>query len=368
MNTIEKIENITSFSAELDKIYLVRNKTEILVVTNKLIVLLSKNIENDLQEMNSTNGFCWVNTSSKGTSFLLNDYKLKEEPYLIKYVSEGGCIYCKLSGKGTKLNIHGDIIWQFGGNFFEFIIAKGSFFYRKRTDIITNINDRSGIELWNHYLPDQKYDWYTKSNYENGPDELHKGEISRIIGEYAGTLWIALNSGLLLGLESDSGKLVYELSHPNNHDQDGTPFGPAINTQLDEINGILFGLRNKCYWEIDLADPQSKYRLYDISESCNTWRISADMPVREWSWLGNNIYFGEIYDSPHDQNLNNVGVFNRIKKEVVSAMRIGEGGRRDVLPNIQKIQFESGRLYVLDGRKVLHILKEDQTLDEAYGM
>ncbi|WP_221391417.1 hypothetical protein [Dyadobacter sp. NIV53] len=217
-------------------------------------------------------------------------------------------------------------------------------------------------------MPERKYDWYTKNNYENEPDELQKGEISRIIGEYAGTLWVALNSGLILGLETESGKLVYELSHPNNHDQNGTPFGPAISTQLDERNGVLFGLRNKCYWEIDLADPQNRYQFYDVSQSCNAWHISADMPVREWSWCKNNIYFGEIYDSPHDQNLNNVGVFDRIKKEVISAMRIGEGGRRDVLPNIQKIQFESGCLYVLDGRKVLHILEEDQTLTEAYEM
>ncbi|WP_221391416.1 hypothetical protein [Dyadobacter sp. NIV53] len=131
MNIIGKLENTSSFSAQLDKIYLTRNKTEILVVTNKLIVLLSKSTGNDLQEINLTNGFFWINTSSKGTSFFLNDYQFEEEPYLIKYISESRCIYCKLSGKGTKLNIHGDIIWQLGGNFFEFIITKGSFFTEK---------------------------------------------------------------------------------------------------------------------------------------------------------------------------------------------------------------------------------------------
>lgn len=230
--------------------------------------------------------------------------------------------------------------------------------------VITELNSLEvftipGDKLWSHSLFDSKYDWYTKSNYENAPDELNKGEILRIIGEYAGTLWIVLNSGLLLGLNNETGELVHELMFPNNYPNEGQPFNRAINTQLDKEKGVLFGLRNNYYWEIDLNHPETGYYLYDVAESCESWHISADMPVREWSWVGDRIYFGEIYDSPHNPNLNNVGIFDRERKEVTYAMRMGDGGKHDVTPNIQKIQFESGRLYVLDGRKVLHILEED---------
>ncbi len=254
------------------------------------------------------------------------------------------------------VNVNTHEMINVGNDFSGKIIAGKRVMNSKNYIDIFNIH---GDFLWNYSLTEISYDWYTKSNYENAPNELRKGEISGIIGFYSETLWIVLNSGVILGLANDTGKLTYELVQPNNYGESKEPFNPAINTQIDSERGILFGLRNKYYWEIDLLGPENTYLLYDISASCDNWNISADMPLREWSWFEDKIYFGEIYDSPHNQNLNNVGVFDRKTREVVYAMRIGEGGRRDMLPNIQKIQFEAGRLYVLDGRQVLHILEED---------
>ncbi|MBK8392404.1 MAG: hypothetical protein IPL23_25445 [Saprospiraceae bacterium] len=61
----------------------------------------------------------------------------------------------------------------------------------------------------------------------------------------------------------------------------------------DEKNGVLFGLRNYYYFEIDLTDPANRYVIYDASDSFLQFKIEADMANGyEWTWFENEIYFG----------------------------------------------------------------------------
>lgn len=216
----------------------------------------------------------------------------------------------------------------------------------------------TGAKLWHYTIPSE----YTYQ--QRFDDRIYQDEISHIIGVHGDLLWIVLATGRLLGLSVEDGTLVHELTRPNNYVDEpyrrayaNNVFRAALHTQLDEAKGILFGLWKTFYWEIDLKNPTSSYLLYDITASFQHWNISAEMPNgHEWAWEKDEIFFGEIYDSERrDSTTNTVGIFDRSKKEVTWADRVGKRG--ETQPMVQKIDYAAGRLYVLDGEGTLHIFE-----------
>ncbi len=213
-------------------------------------------------------------------------------------------------------------------------------------------------------MPNSKYNW-SAFNYKN---ELmdHQAEIKRIIGVYKNIVWITLNSGRLLGIEMTQGSIKFDTLEINRYIGKKPLFShydPEVvaskdwslyllqYTQLDEKNGVLFGLRNYYYFEIDLTDPANRYVIYDASDSFLQFKIEADMANGyEWTWCENEIYFGRNFTE-----FNNLGVFNRLTKTVTWATRLEQDNGQ--ARNISKIEYGSGTLYVLDQLKTLHIFK-----------
>lgn len=202
----------------------------------------------------------------------------------------------------------------------------------------------SGSLFWQYTLPESH-------SYTDRFGILIEGKISKIIAIYKDILWTVVNTGDIIGFDVKDGHIKYEL--PSKIEDRKAYYDYATKTQLDEERGILFGLWHTYFWEIDTKNPLESYVLYDLRDEFDKWYIKAEMTVSEWSWKGDEIYFGEIYDADRKNNTNTIGVFNRQKKEILWAERVGNKG--ETLPIIQKVDFRNDRLYVLDGERVLHI-------------
>ena len=214
-------------------------------------------------------------------------------------------------------------------------------------------NPKTGDVRWQYDVPSE-FDWVSEL-YINQP-EYHKAEIQRLIGIYQGILWLTLNNGRLLGLDAESGNLVYNIHQVNQHGNNlqrpnlGPFWGNYL--QLDAEKGVLFGLRNHYYYEIDLKAPDESYFLYDISESCKTWKIEADVAGYEWSWKRNEIYFGQNFSDG-----NNLGIFERSKHEIIWATRLQKDNGQ--ARNFNKIEYADGKMYALDQSQTLHIFERE---------
>lgn len=209
--------------------------------------------------------------------------------------------------------------------------------------------------LWQYDLP-ESYNWSDGGGY------AHKGEVERIIGVYDGVLWFSLNSGRLLGLATEHGKLLYAISQPVIY-PDGYVFREenkylwyGRHWQLDTENGVLFGLTSCYYFELDLKSPNETFALYDVSVSCEQHSIKANMPVLEWSWQGDEIFFG---DTDFRNQPSYVGIFNRQTRQITWTSR--ELGEEGTFKGINKVEYQDNRLYVLDRTSTLHIFERDST-------
>jgi outer membrane protein assembly factor BamB len=212
---------------------------------------------------------------------------------------------------------------------------------------------KTGNYLWSFLLSDS-YNFYRKSNYENTPDDFCQAEIVRIIGEYNNILWIVLNSGRLLGLEVETGKLKYDLIKPINFIEEIDGFDVALWAMIDIEKGQIFGIKKHCYFEIDLKNSQESYYFYDISETCQQHQIEADYPSYELVWEGDEIFIGKN-ELHYDKHPCNVGIFNRITKQITWTSR--ELKNENIFKGISKIEYANNKLFVLDRESTLHIFE-----------
>jgi len=240
------------------------------------------------------------------------------------------------------------VFTEFDKDYFEYFFKPN--FYSTLGGYITALNTEK--ILWQYTIPSGIYDWI------DGSGRTYQGEIDRIIGVYNKVIWISLNSGRLLGLSIKNSALIYNISQPNQYTvgyvltEENKYLWYGRYLQLDINKGVLFGLNSNFYFEIELNNINN-FTLYDISESCKYWNIKANMAVLEWAWYDDEIFFGENLTKG-----NTVGIFNKKKKEIIWADKIGRAGNNGV--TIQKIDYSEGRLYVLDGENTLHIFEREK--------
>lgn len=221
---------------------------------------------------------------------------------------------------------------------------------------------------WKNTFEISVFDW-SEVNYRN---ELvqKQAEIRRILGQHSDIVWVLLNSGRLLGLKADDGSLKFNIFMHNYYIGTKALFGHyeielrnkynwtlhlLQYGQLDEEKGVIFGLKNFYYFEIDLKDPVNSFTVFDASDSFLEHKIEADMAHGyEWTWHENEIFFGHNFTSG-----NNLAVFNRDSKTVTWAIRLEQenGDAR----NLSRMEYGSDTLYVLDQLKTLHVFKKEKT-------
>ena len=243
-------------------------------------------------------------------------------------------------------------------NFNKLWIKEGmSFFSHYKTftfsrdfEMLALYNNDTGEEVW-------KVSDFSTFNYEtryfiDEPPEQHKATVHRIVGVYNNVVWITLNSGRLLGYSMNDGKLLYNITFPNFYypgyklqklSQSGFWGGY---TQLDEQQGMLFGLLRDEYWEIDLNDPENTFILYSLKKSAKYFDLTADGNMFQ-PFTNNEIFFYMLYPKT-----NALGVFDRNLKEIVWAAPVEKSSRG--FPSIRQMEYQNERLYLLtDNSKII---------------
>ena len=230
-----------------------------------------------------------------------------------------------------------------------------NFTFSRDSEMLALYNNDTGEEVW-------KVSDFSTFNYETRyfivePPEQHKAIINRIVGVYNNVVWITLNSGRLLGYSMVDGKLLYNITFPNYYypgykfqklSQSG--FRGGYN-QLDEHQGMLFGLLRDEYWEIDLNDPENTFILYSLKESARYFDLTADGNMFQ-PFTNNEIFFYMLYPKT-----NAFGVFDRNLKEIVWAAPVEKSSRG--FPSIRQMEYQNERLYLLtDNSKIIIYEKE----------
>ncbi|MEM1135571.1 MAG: hypothetical protein AAGI07_07000 [Bacteroidota bacterium] len=212
-----------------------------------------------------------------------------------------------------------------------------------KTDLILSISLLDGSNIWSYQLP-LKYNW------QDSFGENFKGKFFRLIGIYNNTLWCVLNSGVILGLCTENGKVKFELCHPTHYPSEYRiePGFERVNTYNRNavIDGsTMFGMQGYCYWEIDLENPLDSFRSYNIENSCKTHNISLNIIA---GWNNSEIYFYEGGDS------NRFGMLSRIRNEIIWSDEIFEV--KGEFPAIRYMNYKNGLIFLQDKNKVLHVI------------
>jgi hypothetical protein len=355
MKKIKKIERISSFYPEKNNVFL-GGLGHYNLLDEKFNTIYSIGNIRDFQVTFFENDLIiFINGESHLKIYRSGKLIFEKEHFDFENKVEGNFIfYDRVSKKTVIVDLEGNTILS------EANIRIGSKRVLFDKQIITTpLFESSGLTsyllpnftpLWQYTLPEGVYD------YEDKFGTKYKSEIQRIIGQYEGVLWVALENGYLLGLSVDDGSLVHELSVPNNFTEyfpNEKPRFGANYTQLDEKEGKLFGMRLNYYWEINLQNPANEYILYDISATCKEKQVVINYVEYE-TWLQDEIIFREWSFA---QDPSYVGIFNRKTRQITWASR--ELGEEGVFKGINKVEYQAGRLYVLDRASTLHIFERE---------
>jgi hypothetical protein len=243
--------------------------------------------------------------------------------------------------------------WKLEG--FVFFTHYKNFTFSRDSEMLALYNNNTGEEEWK--VSDfSAFNYETRDFVDESPEQ-HKATIHRIVGVYDNVVWITLNSGRLLGYSMIDGKLLYNLALPNYYYNGFNPtsfhqsFCFGSYSQLDEQQGMLFGLLRDEYWEIDLNDPENTFILYSLKESARHFDLTADGNMFQ-PFTNNEIFFYMLYPKT-----NAFGVFDRNLKEIVWAAPVEKSSRG--FPSIRKMEYENERLYLLtDNSKIIIYEKE----------
>lgn len=345
------INAVNSFSILNSNLILSKNQDTIEILNFNFESVYFESFEEQIQEVNSENKFIWTNTAKDGKGILFNNKQFNIRPYLIKSIDIEGNVYCRLEGKGAKIDIHENIIWKLEDKFFIYLIDKFFFFYRKGKVKIVTINNRTGTPLWQYDIG-ERYDYYARNEqYLESPTEFHQAEIRKIIGVYQEILWISLNTGRLIGLSVHNGAVVYDIAVPDDYPH--RFFAVAQYSHLVAGQGKIIGLHAHWYWEIDLKNPIESYKLYILDDECTNHSLDVDH-LRFHCLVGNELFFAQ---EEWAQEPSYVGIFDiQTKKITWTSHELGED---NVFQGIKKVEYQSNRLYVLDKASCLHIFERE---------
>lgn len=291
-----------------------------------------------------------------GSMYHIKNDSFVELPILLDYrLIFGSDVYFLLANKSVPQTLLFDIekkevIWKID-KYFSFQIFENELLIDTENNKTIRYDFQTGNPLWQNILPEGEYDWKDKRGTK------HKCEIQGIIGQNDGVLWINLNSGRILGLSIENGHLLFDLLHPN-YSENNFSYHPSVflfgsNTQLDQATSMLFGINYHYYREIDLSNPSESYKLYDISATCQENNTDA-AHIRYGCFEGDEIFFSQVEFA---QDPSFVGIFNRQTRQITwTSQELGEEG---VFKGINKIEYQAGRLYVLDRAGTLHIFERE---------
>ena len=207
------------------------------------------------------------------------------------------------------------------------------------------LNLLTGEEKWTYTLKD-------RFNWVSGDDDNMKGEFYKIIGLVEGSIWLVLNSGVILSFNTQTGDLENELCKPDVFPNSFTfsSKGNQVNvfnrsTFLDNKKGIFFGLKGNFYWEISTLNEVPSFELFDVSDSSEKHQVQLN------NLGGHDDEFIFFYEGGES---NRFGVFSKEDKVIVASSEIEDA--KGTFPAIRKMEYSNEKLYILDFHNNLHII------------
>ncbi|MEE9339174.1 MAG: hypothetical protein V3U87_13935 [Methylococcaceae bacterium] len=310
----------------------------------------------------SSEGLCWVDNFDNSQSILYLNNEFIEKKIIISKVFKNDAftntLICPDSRIRlmTKLNLTtSKEYWTFKPGF-EPMLITDKYCIKGTTNGITALNNQTGEELWTYTLP-KEFDYLLFS-------DLIEANISHILGLYNDIIWLALNSGALVGVNSHTGKFVKHITSPDFYsddcslDKEGLDKGNGATfhttPQLDTEKGIIFSCIRNMYSEIDLNQESFPYTVWDITKELDIQdSFSNTYPFRVSKIGGvadDTIY---IYDDSDSQCF---GAFDQNTKKILwSEIFQGENEGWGAIHNLK---YASGHLYIhAKVDKSLHIYK-----------
>lgn len=356
MNILEIIKDVERFTVSENSICLVRKQNLEIIEFQDLAPKQVFTFIERMEFVYSNGSYFWINSNS-GKGFYIFEGKVFSRGNYILLIDQESMLY-EISNVGiSKVNLVSQVVkWTIPYNSLLVFCSDNRFFVRTFSSEITAFSSENGEKEWT-YSFNSAFDYFENIS----ANKKKKATVSRIIGHHFGILWIALNSGRLLGIDIITGELKYNICNPNNgpvelmsrNTEHYLHYGLYLN--LDKQGNLLFGLRGKYYFEIDLSDPQNSYSMYDISfelERNGFFEANVSGNGYENVWNENSIYFGE-----RDSEGPSVGLFNRSTKQISWFSK--KLYSNNYKPNIISIQYSQNRLFVLDGTGQLHIFNTD---------
>jgi hypothetical protein len=261
----------------------------------------------------------------------------------------------------------------------EFIWTKKSFFLKTFSwhglnfvggKSIYKLNTDNGETFWQFDLS-QLGTW--KLNYET--EEKRAKEVRQFIGVYNSVLWVYLNSGEIIGIDIENGKLCCQISAVEKKNLTGeTNFSAEENGYrlyycqyiLDESQGKIIGLFGDLFYEIDVNSRVQKRLRWrrNTRHSPKTIAYGLKQEFEQkgviWKDIGiNSVLQGTLL---YFYNYNQL-VFAILdigtKQIIYVSEKIKVMENSEVFTQLKDLQVSNSNVYVLDSARTLWIFEKE---------
>jgi hypothetical protein len=175
---------------------------------------------------------------------------------------------------------------------------------------------------------------YWEFNFESLPKYYSRSfedyvidNVNRFVGCYNQILWIELNSSKLIGLDIQTGELIYEIFEPKYIGKDANGMEMIFNLgsvlNLDSENGLLIGLWDSYYLEYDLNSNSPYLKKIDLKNQFLDFHPFA-FDMKDIGFLQFNNSFIVGYDKMEGKFC----VFDRETKNINSKVKLDFGDRK----------------------------------------
>jgi hypothetical protein len=200
------------------------------------------------------------------------------------------------------------VIWTLKKITYFLLTYKDIAFCKQDNTGIIAIDVNTGMELWHFSIADFP-------PYINGFYREQEADIKQIIGVYNNLLWVHVGGFRLVGIDIETGKLVYQIedipSALGLTKEEGYHFSFNY-LHLNQQEGVLKTFANRYYIEIDLNTLQGVVKKDFGENEKKSWRIRKSTYYQDCPDL--------LYFSGHYQNMNKpnaFGIFDTEKAEIV---------------------------------------------------
>jgi hypothetical protein len=225
--------------------------------------------------------------------------------------------------------------------------------------ILTLWNYETGNELW-HFDLSELGTWHL--DYET---EERKKEVGQFIGVYNNVLWVYVYGYEIIGLEVESGKLLYRFSSLAQENLTGKTFFSPIDDGgyrlyecryiLDETRGKIFGLIADLLYEIDLNSDTIVPAAHGLKDEFARNGINEQDIGKHGTVLqGNTLYFynyNQLLFATLDIEAKEI---TYVSEKIVPAQAKG-------LMQIKDLQVSADKVYVLLSNGDLFIYDKEET-------